>query len=55
MSIQEVSVSPEILEKAEVSETQSRANFNDLCEYQWILTCLNNAKGGNYDKIESAS
>ena len=55
MSIQEVSVSPEILEKAEVSETRSRAEFNELCEYQWILTCLFNAKGGNNDKIKSAS
>jgi hypothetical protein len=50
MCIEEVSISPEILEKAEASETRSRVEFNELCEYQKILAAIYNAKGGKYGK-----
>ena len=51
--LEEVSVPHEVLQKAEVSETRSRAEYDDLCEYQKILTCLINAKGGNYGECKS--
>ena len=50
MCIEEVSVPHEVLQKAEVSETRSRAEFNELCEYQKILASIYNAKGGKHGK-----